>query len=141
MFIVYFQDGSSYSENQGYWDTAPDKGITALHLTLPFSIKKRNSDGTVTEYPPSSAQISGYQAYYFANQATQVVMTIQGGVATTSDYAPQFDRQVMAGIDYEHNFVLYVEVDRQGNVITKRYSVDVFMDKYKINKDVLRKGV
>jgi len=141
MFVIHYQDGSSYSENQGYWNDAPDNGVTALHLTLPFAIKKRNPDGTVSEYPPSSVQISGYQAYYFANQAKQVVMTIQGGVATASDYAPQFDRQVMAGVDYEHNFVLYIEVDRQGNVTTKRYTVDVFMEKHRINKDVLRKGV
>lgn len=141
MFIAHLSDGTTYAESQGYWDNCPDNGITSLHLTLPFAVKKRNPDGTVLDLDPSTVEISGYQAYYFANQAKQVVMTLQGGVAHAGNYTAQFDRQVMAGIDYEHDFVCYVEVDKRGNVIFKRYTVDVFFDKYKINREVLRKGI
>jgi len=140
MFVAHLQDGTTYSEHQGYWDTCPDTGITSLHLALPFAIKKKNPDGSVLELDPSTVEIAGYQAYYFANQAKSVVMTLQSGVAYSSGTTAQFDRQVMAGIDYDHDFVCYVEVDKRGNVIFKRYSVDVFMDRSQINMEVLRKG-
>lgn len=135
------KNGSSYSENQGYWDTCPDVGITSLHLTLPFAVKKRNPDGSVENLDPSTVEIAGYEAYYFANQATAIALSLQGGVAHAYPGTPQFDRQVMAGIDYTHNFVAYVEVDKRGNVIFKRYTVDAFMEKFKVNTDTLRRGL
>jgi hypothetical protein len=141
MFICHLSDGSTYSENQGYWDTCPDTGITSLHLTLPFAIKKRNPDGTVVELDPSTVEIGGYQAYYFANKARNTVLVLQAGVANAGSYTPFYDGQVMAGIDYEHDFVCYVDMDKRGNVTFKRYSVAGFMEKYQVKQEVIRKGV
>jgi hypothetical protein len=142
MFIINYKDGSQFSENKGYWDDAPDKGITALHLTLPFTIKKRLPDGTVQVLDPSTVMISGFEAYYFANYAETIALVVSNGPVQSARPIGQgeFVKQIMAGIDYTHDFVHWVEVDKRGNVTFKRYTITKFFEEIKPAPQAIRKG-
>jgi hypothetical protein len=135
MFIAQYKDGSSFSEKNGYWDDMPDKGITSLHLTLPFAIKKI---GTGELLAPSTVQISGFEFYYFANYAETIALVV-GGQAQSAGQG-QFMKQIMCGLDYTHDFVLWIEVDKRGNVIYKRYTIKKFFHEVKPASESLRKG-
>lgn len=111
-----------------------------MHLTLPFTVKRKLPDGSVEELDPSTVELHGYEAYYFANKAKATVLEITQGIATRPNDAPVWDGQVMAGIDYTHDFVLYIDIDPRGNVRTKRFTVQRFMDELKLNPESLRKG-
>lgn len=139
-FISQFKDGSNFSGTQGYWDDCPDNGITALHVTLPFSIKKRNPDGSVTELDPSTVMISGFEKYYFAHRAKSSVSVGRDAIVSQSPNAPEYLGCCMAGLDYTHDFVLYIEIDKRGNVVNKRFTIDRFMKTYQIAESALRKG-
>lgn len=52
-FVIHYQDGSIFSEVDGYWDNAPDKGIRELHYVLGDKVEV----------------IRGYEQYFFSNEA------------------------------------------------------------------------
>lgn len=136
-FIAQFKDGTSFTGKQGYWDDCPDNGITALHVALPFSIKKRLPDGQVQELEPSTVMFNGYEDYYFCNRAKASMSLGHKGTGLPST---QYLGVAVAAIDYSHDFVLYTEIDTQGNVTQKRYTVEAFFNHHKIQKKSLRKG-
>lgn len=139
MFIADFKDGSHFSENKGYWDECPDKGITALHLTLPFTVRKV---GTGEVLDPSRVTISGYKAYYFANE-NRTFIPMGGGPAPTHIPPGQgeFYRQVMCGVDWRKDFVCWVEVSKRGDVKFKRMSVADFYEVIRPHPKAMRKGI
>jgi hypothetical protein len=134
MFIAQFADGTTVKErlHEGdtegvYWDDLPDKPITALHLTLP---------GFVSLTPPV-VTLSNYTRYYFANQARADIFSLQGGgIAGVGNGQGTLTHQIIAGVDDEHDFVLYIEVDRKANVQIKRFSVSQFT----VTPEALKQG-
>ncbi len=144
MFIANFADGTTAHEKidindvEGvYWDDLPDKPITALHLTLTKGFQGTMSSGKVVSVPPSVVTISNYTRYYFANEATSTIFTINGALATVSDSKPTITKQIIAGIDDRNDFVLYIEVDTKGNVNTRRFPISQF----NVRPEVLKQGM
>jgi hypothetical protein len=135
MFIVQFADGSTLKERQHdqdfqgvYWDDLPDKPITALHLTLP---------GFPSINPPV-VTLSNYTRYYFANEARATVMALDGmAVSGVGDGTGMVIKQVIAGVDDRHDFVLYIEVDKKANVTTHRFPLSQF----KVRPEALKHGI
>jgi hypothetical protein len=145
MFIANFSDGTTARERQGdndqegvYWDDLPDKPISALHLTLPVEVKARQSDGSIVSLPPPAISISNYSRYYFANQAVSRIFTMQGGgIGGIGNGEGTVTHQIIAGIDDEHDFVLWIEVDRKANVVTKRFRIS----KLEVRQESFKKGI
>lgn len=132
-FIAQFQDGDSFSGKQGYWDDCPNKGITALHVAMPFNVRNK-ATGELLE--PSTIMLSGYEDYYFAKQAKNIVPLHAGMPPTLEEIGVVF-----AGIDYTHDFVNYYEMDKRGNIKSSRFTIDRFMKTFNINKKSFRKGI
>lgn len=144
MFIVNFADGTTAREKidvndiEGvYWDDLPNKPITALHLTLTKGFQGRMGTGKTVAVPPSVVTISNYTHYYFANEASATIFSLNGPVATAANPEPTLIRQVIAGIDQRNDFVLYIEVDRKGNVNTKRFPISQLT----IRPEALKQGM
>jgi hypothetical protein len=145
MFIANFADGTtvrerlSDSDQEGvYWDDLPDKPITALHLTLPVEVKARQSDGSVVSLPPPVVSLSPYNRYYFANQAVSTIFSMQGGgVGGVGGGEGIVTHQIIAGIDDEHDLVVWIEVDRKANVVVKRFPTS----QLKVRPEVLKQGL
>ncbi len=135
MFIVNFADGMTVKERlhngdtQGvYWDDLPDKPITALHLTLP---------GFVSLTPPV-VSLSHYSRFYFANQARAAIFSMQGGgVNGVGNGSGELTHQIIAGVDDEHDLVVYIEVDRKANVQVRRFPVSQFP----VRPESLKQGI
>lgn len=52
-FVIHYADGSVFSERDGYWDDAPDKGIKELHYVLGDKVEV----------------VKGCDLYFFSNEA------------------------------------------------------------------------
>ena len=144
MFIVNFADGTTVRERTNdadtegvYWDDLPDKPITALHLTLPVEFKARQVDGSVITLPPPATSISNYNRYYFANQAVNLIFSLNDPNGTAGGGQGTVTHQIIAGIDDEHDFVLWIEIDRKENVNIKRFPVN----QLKVRHEVLKQGI
>jgi hypothetical protein len=137
VFIANFNDGSSFSENDGLWDDLPRKPITALHLTLPVQAKMLNKEtNKVIDLPPPTVQLENFDQYYFANEAVSVIFRTQGGVTFFDEGKGTLVKQVIAGVDKKHDLVVYVAVDRKANVEIKRFPIS----KFNVNPEALREG-
>ncbi len=145
--LAMFQHGASlndvkreFTSKDGYWDDCPvDKQIPALHIALPFTIRKMQENGQLKELPQSTVMLSGYDKYYFAKRASNIVPIGQGKMLT--DQAITVEKGAcMAGIDVKRDFVLFIEVDKRGNIITKRYSIATFTKAFGVKEASLRNG-
>lgn len=79
--------------------------------------------------------ISNYDKYYFANEAVSVIFRTQGGFQQSGQGT--LVKQIIAGVDEKHDFVLYIEVDKKANVNIKRFPIKEF----KVNPQALKQGV
>jgi len=52
-FVIHYADGDVFSERDGYWDDAPDKGIKELHYVLGENVEV----------------VKGCDRYFFSNEA------------------------------------------------------------------------
>lgn len=136
-FTAQFKNGKNFSSKDGYWDDCPNDGITALNISLPFAIRKRNPDNTIVELEPSTIMIDGFEAYYFSHMAKS---TVSVGSIQLSPSQPQYIGSQMIGLDYTHNFALQVIVDSRGNVKTNRYPLDKFIQLFHLSEKALRVG-
>ena len=144
MFIANFADGTTVKERLNdadtegvYWDDLPLKPITGLHLTLPVEVKARQADGSVVALPPPVVSLSHYSRYYFANEAVNLIFALNTPGSTPGSGEGTVVRQVIAGIDDRHDFVLYIEVDRKANVNIKRFPIS----QLKVRPESLKEGV
>lgn len=143
MFIAHLKDGTTVTEKDCTWDEVPNIGITSLELTLPVHLKRINNETGVTEdLPAPTVHLSNYQAYYFANEAVNVVFRTLSGNVFMGDGKGEVIKQVIAGIDYEHDLIMYIEVDKKANVTVKRFPITRFTEgESKVSPEALRQGV
>lgn len=142
MFIAHLKDGRTITEQDCTWDEVPDTGITSLELTLPVHLKRINNvTGETEDLPAPTTHLSNYDAYYFANEAINVIFRTLSGAVWMGDGKGTLMKQVIAGIDYKHDLIIYIEVDKKANVTVKRFPVSYFTEgKNKIQSSALRKG-
>jgi len=137
MFIAHLSNGKTFTGKDGYWDDCPDQ-IASLHITLPVQVKTMTSDGSVIAMPPPTVELKNYEAYYFAHEAVAQIMTFGGGqVSRVGSGQGTEIAEVMAGIDYKHDLVVYIRVDKKANITVKRFPVK----ELKVRESALRKGV
>lgn len=125
MFIAHLSDGSHFREieDEKTWDDVPDIGVTSLQLTLPFSVKKPLGDGTFEDLPPATVTLSGYDEYYFMNEAVALVMVDQVGQIRGGQNKGEKVAQIIAGINRKLGVVLEIRVDKKGNVKHNLFSL------------------
>ena len=139
MFIAHFKDGETITEENATWDDIPhDKGITSLEITFPVNLFE-TQNGAPKHIPAPKITIANYDRYYCANIAVMTILkTVDGKVEGPS--APQVVGKVMAGIDFEHKFVLQVKMDRLGNTEVKRYMLDTWLKEFGIRQTTFKRG-
>lgn len=125
MFIAHLSDGTHFREVEDIktWDDVPDIGISSLQLTLPFSVQRKLPDGEIESLPPSTVTLSGFDQYYFSNEAVAVVIVDQPGRMELNQQAKVAGQsrgtkvaQIIGGIDRKHGIVAEIRVDNRGNV-------------------------
>lgn len=133
-FLIEFEDQTTFSSDDGYWDDCPKKKIQSLKGILPFSIKKRNDDGSIQELDPSSVELSGFEQYYCASRARNKMAFSGDNTLQDSEYLGL----ALAGINKKKDAVLYVEIDTKGNVVNKLYTLKDFNKAFNIAEQSLK---
>lgn len=132
MFIIDTKTGEKLIEGKDHngsalvWDDVPgDVEITAMALTHPFPV---NIDGK--DISPK-VSISGYDKYYFYNEAVATVMQYGDG---SQQVEPNLQAKVIAGIDTDKGFVLEVRLDKWGNTSISTYPYEALLRKISNNQ-------
>lgn len=136
-FNVLFADNSQFGSRQGYWDDVPNDGIKQVDIELPFVVNKKKDDGTFEALPPSKVSLSGFESYYLANRSKSVASVGQSAHGGTIQHLGM----ALAGFDRSRDLVVYIEVDNQGNVATKHFGVEEFLNTFNPPDSTFRKGL
>lgn len=143
MFIAHLKDGRTITEKDCTWDEVPDVGITSLELSLPVHLRRVNNEtGETEDVKAPTVTLAHYDAYYFANEAVNVILRTLSGTTFMGDGKGTIVKKIIAGIDYKHDLINYIEVDKQANVTVKRFPLSRFTEgESKVAPHALRKGV
>lgn len=124
MFIIFYTDGETFTEEQGTWIDSPKKPIARIEIRL------HDSTNTIS--------MSGYEKYYFANIAKVILFEGTAGAMQAGALEPQIIAKRMAGIDEEKNIVVVVTVWKNGNIETIRYDYEHWLKADGISIDAIR---